>query len=81
VEREEVVVELSSYDCRSCRKTECICPEEINGEEMERTIVLLSDQTFIKFVNCIGQLQFQEGGSWVRNTEDAFDFMSRERLR
>lgn len=41
----------------------------------------MADQTYIKFINFIGGLHYNEKASWIRNTEDSFDFYNKEKLR
>ena len=69
------------YDCKSCRQKDCICFEEINEADINLNIALLSDQTFIKFVHCIGQLYVKDKFMWTRNTEEHYLFFNRQALR
>ncbi len=41
----------------------------------------MSDQTYIKFINLIGLLHYNDKAGWVRSTEDSFEFVGRDRLR
>lgn len=41
----------------------------------------MSDQTFIKFINFIGLLHYNDKAGWIRSTEDSFEFLNREKLR
>lgn len=50
-------------------------------DELERAIAVMGDQTYIKFINYIGGLHFNDKLSWIRNTEETFEYLSKERLR
>lgn len=69
------------YDCKICRKMECFCEEEINLDELDRGIAVMADQTYIKFINYIGGLHFNDKLSWIRSTEETFEYFSKEKLR
>jgi len=43
--------------------------------------MLLSDQTFIKFVHCIGQIYIKDKFIWTRNTEEPYMFLSKQALK
>lgn len=41
----------------------------------------MQDPKFIDFINCIGAMSFGENFTWVRNTEDEYNFLSCEDIR
>jgi GTP-dependent phosphoenolpyruvate carboxykinase len=41
----------------------------------------MGDQAFIKFVNCVGQLSIRDKFTWTRNTEDTYEYLTKEMLR
>jgi hypothetical protein len=68
--------EIINYDCKICKQEDCICFEDIDEDEMDRTIMMFEDQHFIKFMEAMANLNVADRVAWTRNTDDPFEFLS-----
>lgn len=44
---------------------------------MDLSVALLSDQTFIKFINYVGKLELKDKFIWVRDLNEPYHYMNK----
>lgn len=72
-------MERDMTSCKICLKKYCECVEEFNTREKMKIIEIMGNEKFINLTNEVGCLTFQ-GFSWVRRTEDGYNFKKIETL-
>ena len=62
-------------------EVECNCVEEFDSELKNKTLEIMSSDKFINFVSEVGSLGGEDEFSWVRRTDEDYNYKTPENIK
>ena len=56
------------FECRICQEEDCVCDDSMGNNEIDRSVTVMQNKLFVRFINCIGAMSVGDNFTWVRNS-------------